>query len=470
MKVLLIHPYWIETYGKYKEAAKKAVFYPPLGLCYLASCLIKNKHDVKIIDAEAEGKRFRDIIKDVINYKPDLVGVTSTSPIYHTAKKVAEGIKKSLDVPILIGGSHACVLPIKTLEDCKCFDFLILGEGEKTIVELADAIENKKSLKKIKGLVYRENEKIIQNEPRHYEKNLDNIPFPARHLLKLDKYFWSVPKKGFVKTTSIMTTRGCPFQCIYCSQRNVFGRVVRSRSPENIVKEFEEVVNKHGIKHFAVLDDTVTLDRDRIIKICNLLIKKNLNITWEGMTRANRIDEELLRIMKKSGLVRLSFGIESGNQRILNVIKKGITLEDIKKAYEITKKCGIETRGSAMIGLPSETTKEVMDTLKFIRKLKGCDQIYLNITTPYPGTELYDMAIKGDKGIRLLSHDFSQYKRYGGPVIEVNNLTRKKLIWLQKLGFLMFYVTPRRMYYNFKRAGFKAGFKNVIAFIKSVFS
>lgn len=446
--------------------------YPPLGVCYLASCIMQNNPDdeVKIVDAEADGKNINMVVEEAAGYAPHLIGITSTTPIFHQAKKLAVELKKRINSLIIVGGSHPTVMPLETMQECPAFDFCIVGEGENTIVELIEAIRSGDSFSGIKGLVFRQNGQIIRNQARPLVKDLDSIPLPRRNLLKLDRYLWGVPNKGIVKFTTIMTFRGCPFKCIFCSARNVFGTTVRKRDALKVVDEIEDLLRTEGIDHFSFIDDTLTLDKVQVKKICEEIKRRGLKITFEGFTRANTVDEEILSIMKDAGLVRLSFGIESGNPEILRKMKKGITLEQIKRAYEITKSVGIETRGSAMIGFPYETKKTVMQTLRFIKSLDKCDQIYLNITTPYPGTELYDMALRGEGGVRLLTRDFSEYKRYGGPVMEVNDLTKEDLIWLQKKGFRMFYLTPKRIFYNIKRAGIKAGIKNAIAFVKSVYS
>ncbi|MDD5650608.1 MAG: radical SAM protein [Candidatus Nanoarchaeia archaeon] len=470
MKILLIHPHWMESYGRFKDAAKQAVFYPPLGLMYIGTLLEQKGNEVKLIDAEAEGKTIDEIINEVNTFNPDLIGITSTTPIYHKAKELAKKIKEIKNIPIVLGGAHACVMLEKVLEDCKYFDYVVYGEGEHTTLELLEYLKGKKKIETIKGLIYRKNEKIIKNPTREFLKDLDSLPLPDRSLIKTENYLWSVPKKGIVKIASIQASRGCPFNCIYCSQRNVFGKTIRFRKEKYVLAEIENLVKNYDVHHIVFLDDNLTLNKELMKELSDDLIKKNLNITWEGSTRANLVDEEILTIMKKAGLVRLSFGIESGNEDILKVIKKGVNLTEIKNAFRIAKKLGIETKGSVMIGLPTETKKEIMNTLHFIEKLDDCDQVYLNITTPYPGTELYDMAVKGENGLKLLSNDFSTYKRYGDPVMEVNGLKKKDLINLQRKGFLMFYLKPKRIYYNLKRAGPKAAVKNVKAFIKSIFS
>lgn len=265
-----------------------------------------------------------------------------------------------------------------------------------------------------------------------------------------------------------MTSRGCPFKCIFCSQGKTFGTKVRFRSAKSVIDEIEDIVNNYGIKHFAFIDDTLTLNNERVKQICNGILERSLDVTWEGWTRANTLNESLLRLMKKAGFVRISFGIESGNENILKIIKKGVNLKELENAYKLAKKVGLETRGSVMIGHPFETKETVKDTFRYIKKLKYCDQIFLNISTPYPGTELYEMAKSGKGGLKLLTEDFSKYIRYGSSVIEVNDLTKEDLIKSQRKGLLMFYLTPRRIFYNLKRAGLKAALNNSFAFIRSI--
>ena len=183
--------------------------------------------------------------------------------------------------------------------------------------------------------------------------------------------------------------------------------------------------------------------------MCKLIRDNNLKITFEGFTRANTVTYDLLKSMKKAGLVRLSFGIESGNQDILKKIKKGITLDEIKKGFYLAKKVGIETKGSAIIGLPYESKRTVRETINFCKSIKECDQLYLNICTPYPGTELMDMVLRGEGGTKLLDYDYSNYQRYGNPVLQVNDLGQKQLISFKKYGLRKFYLSPKRIFYNF---------------------
>jgi len=465
MKIILINPSWRFVYGQFKPAAKEGVNMPPLGLTYIAAYLRSNGYrDIKIIDVEAGGYN----IDDIVEYAPDVIGFTSVTPNFESTCRMAAEIKKRLDIPVVLGGIHVSVAPVSAMENEKAFDYGIMGEGEVTAKELMDAIKEGKSVENIKGIVHRKQGEIIVTPPRELIGNLDVLPFPARDLLNNSNYVFSVPGEGIRPLAMVGSSRGCPFNCIFCASKTIWGRGTRFRSAENVLSEIEEIVNKLRIKYIVFSDDTFTLDRKRVVEICNLIIEQKLEFKWQMMTRANLFDEELLRLMKKAGLVRLSIGIESGDPVILEKIKKGVTLQNIRDAYRIAAKVGVETRGSVMLGHPYETKKTAMATLRFIRNLKDCKQMYINISTPYPGTELYEMAIRGDGGLVMHTLDFSEFRRYGNAVVDVNDLTRKDLIHLQKLGFWMFYMTPARIFYNLFRSGIAAGLKNVIAFLKSL--
>lgn len=470
MKILFIHPPWAEVYGNYREASRIGNAYPPLGLCCLASVVEANGHSARIIDAEFEDKAISDLINDVRDYRPHLIGITAATSIAHIAEKLSQAIKEVFpDIPVLLGGPHCTALLEQCMRSMKSVDYGMYGEAERSIIPFLNYLQGNIGSHEVPGLLFRgENGAIFRNPPAPLETCLERLPFPDRSKLKLDKYRWSVPGKGIVKFTTIMTSRGCPFKCIFCSAATVFGRKVRKRPVPNVIDEIEHCVTDHGIRHFSFIDDTLTLDRERVEALCDGIIERCLDITWEGWTRADTVDYDLLSIMHTAGFTRISFGIETGNAHISKRIKKGVSLDAYGPAYTAAKKAGIETRGSIILGLPGETRKTAWETIRFACKLKGCDQLYINIATPYPGTELYDIAQRGDCGMHLLTDDFSEYRRYGNAVVEVNDLSSSQLVRLQRLGFLMFYLRPDRIYYNYKRAGFRAFVKNATAFAKSV--
>ncbi|MAG08658.1 hypothetical protein CMO89_04240 [Candidatus Woesearchaeota archaeon] len=466
MKVLLINPTWKSVYGNFVAAAEVAVLHPPLGLCYLASALEKHGHEVKIIDSEAidSMEELDNIIK---SWNPQLIGFTCTLPQINETIRLAQHIKNISNAVLAIGGPHITVLNRDPFIKSSIFDYGVIGEGEETFPELVNAIEQNKEIRDIRGIIYKNKAgEIVKTEPRSINNYLDKLPFPNRKLLDLDRYRMSVVGKGLVRISTIMSTRGCPFKCLYCPETALFPSF-RVRSKENVCDEIEECTAL-GIKHFYFVDLTMTANKKVVAELCNEIIRRNIRITWECHTRVDCVDKDILSLMKKAGLVRVSYGVETGDEEILKKINKEVSFQQIKDAFRISKGLGLETRASAIIGHPGETKKTVMKTLRFMRRLKNCDQLYLYINVPYPGTPLYEMAKKGENGLKLISEDYSKYIRYSTPVIEVNNLKRKDIINYQRLGFLIFYFTPRRIWYNLTRAGLKAGIRNSIAFFNSV--
>ena len=457
----------LQIYGNYKSAAKRGaeVVIPP-GLCYIASALEQAGHKTRLIDADAEGLSFDGIMQIIDEDSFDVVGVTATTPVYSNAKEIIESVKRyNKDILTVIGGAHVTVLPTPVMQDCNV-DIGIIGEGEETVVELLSTVERGQALKDVKGIIYRQGEEIITSESRPMIKDLDLLPFPARHLLK-GNYIWSVPGEGLIPVTTVLTQRGCPFSCVFCSAGIVSGRQVRYRSVTNVVDEIEHIITEFGIKYFFFADDTFTLDRERTIEMCAEIKKRNLKVSWDCTTRANVISSELLSEMKSAGMKRISFGIESGDQSILDAIRKGTTLEELERAYRWCHELGLETRGSVMIGNPFETRETIKQTSGFIRSLK-CYQVYINIAMPYPGSELYEMAKDGVGGLELLTDNWKEYQRYGNSVMKVNGLSVEDLISAQRKMYLQFYMRPGIIFYNLRRAGFKAAVINSWAFFRSV--
>lgn len=443
MKILLINPSFTGIYGNFSSAAKVGVLYPPLGLASLAANISDN-HECKILDLELNP----DLVGSLVDFKPDIVGVTFTTPLYLQALDLFKVIKEyDPNIWTIAGGPHTSALPESVISN-QFVDSAVVGEGE---IAFNKFLENP-----VKKKIYKE--PLITD--------LDSINPPARNLLENSKYVWSVPGKKIQPMATIMTSRGCPFECIFCSQKVIFGRGVRYRSPENVLREMESIIERYNIRHFSFLDDTLGLNREKTFQLCDMIIGGKLNITFEGYTRVNVVTYELLKKLKDAGLSRISFGVESGNQEILDAIKKGTTLEQIKNAYDVASDLGLETRLSVIFGLPGETKETIKKTISFMKKLK-CKQAYVNVGTPFPGTEFYEYAKSGVGGLKLLTSDWSQYRRWGNAVIDVNDLTAEDLVKWQRKALLDFYMRPSIIYYNLTRADFKSGITNVLGFAKS---
>lgn len=473
MRILLIVPPSLEVYGRFKAAARLAAQpQMPLGIAYIGAVLIRSGHEVTILDSDVEGLDVAGVLAKLAELKPNLVGITATTPTYFQALCLIEQMLQHSDVLTVLGGYHLTALPQETMAECPA-DFGIYGEGEETIVELAAALEagkqeqGKSLVANIQGLIWRDEGRNIHiNAPRPQIADLDSIPYPARHLLNYRKYLWSVPHKGWRPVTSLISQRGCPYHCVFCCVHTMFPRV-RYRKIPAVVDEIEYIVKELGIDHIMFQDDTLTLNRHKVLEMCELIQERGLKFTWEGYTRADTVTKDLLKEMKRAGLIRLSFGVESGVETILEAIKKGIHLKDLERVYEWASELGLETRCSFMIGHPFETMETIKETVRFVNSLR-CYQAYINIAMPYPGSELLEMAKQGVGGLRLLTTDWHEYRRYGNAVTEMNGLTREDLIRLQKWAYRSFYLRPHIIWYNLRRADLRSAVLNVLAFLNSV--
>ena len=350
-------------------------------------------------------------------------------------------------------------------------DFGVVGEGEETIVELLEALDQPQKFSSIQGLIFREAGDIRQNPLRPLIPDLNALPFPDRSGQPPDLYFRNVPQVGYQTTAAFMSSRGCPCHCTYCAIDQIPGwRRVRYRSAQNVVDEIEYLVRELHIKHISFNDDVLTMNRSRVYDICQEIHRRNLKFTWEGLSRADCVDLNLLKTMRAAGFVRISYGIESGNPDILKSTCKNETLEQISEAFHLTRQAGIIARGSLIIGLPFENRRTVEDSFRFVNNLEGIDQVIINILQPYPGTKVRELVQQGVGGSRMLVDDMSELRRFGNASVEVNDLTRNRLIMLQKIGLLRFYLRPRVIWRHLQFYHPKAFLMDGLAFLQSIFS
>lgn len=466
MKISLLYPKWTGGYGKFSHFADKASSWPPLNLAILASLAESQGHEVQIIDAQVEGLSQEDLVDQTSVFKPDVVGITSTTPFFHIAVQLASTLKSRLpDITTVIGGHHITVAKEKAFD--KAFDYAFIGEADLSWPLFLNCLENDSDVSTVKGILFRRNNDVCFTGPAEKINNIDKLPIPSRHLLKMDEYQMGT-LEGDKNFTTVMTTRGCPFKCTFCSTE-VYGNVLRKRSPESVVDEIKSVIKIYGTRHIIFLDDTLTIDKKHILDICDLILQNNLSITFEGSTRANLVDEELISRMKQAGLVRISFGLESVDENIRKLMKKEVPLDAYCTANRLTNRYGVETLNSCMIGLPGETVKTICDTLKFLRKSREIKQANLSIAVPYPGTELYEMARNGEQGLVLTTEDFSKYRRYNAAVMKVGDLTPEDLVQLQNDAFVSIYFAPWRWRPMFKKSGFKGLKLTFTRLLKSIY-
>jgi len=405
LKVLLINPPKMLLPGEHGRLS----IYPPLGLAYIAAA-IENKHEVKILDAVLEdwkrvengfhGMNFSDIAKFVEEKKPDVIGITGLSFVAESIHKTINAIKKKSKARIVVGGPYATNATFDLMKN-KNVDFAIIGEGEETISDLLEAIKNKKSIKKVKGIVYRDRDKIKFTKQREYIQNLDSINFPARHLLKMEEYFEIFKTghgaEGIGRCVSMITSRGCPFNCFFCTASKITGKKWRARSPENIIKEIDNLVSSYNITDIYFEDENISLNPERMKKIMSLIISRNykLNLHAEQGMRADTLSLEILKMMKNAGFNDIVVAPESGAQRVLNeVVGKNLDLKKVEQVARDAKKVGISVGCYFVIGMPGETKKEIIETIKFAKKLRriGVRYCTFNNAVPLKGTRMYEIA------------------------------------------------------------------------------
>lgn len=450
MKICLIYPRF-----KYKSGD------PPLGLTYIASHIRRMPNvDVSILDTTFNSS-FEYVKTFLTEQKPDIVGIYFDTIMFDDGLKIVK-IAKKLGIFVIAGGPHATVMPETLIDNV---DAVAIGEGEEIVKNL---IENFPNLRKVKGIFYKENGRIRKNLPQPRIDNIDNLEFPARDLLEMEKYInnWHFLDSVDVnlRGTNIIASRGCPFNCSFCQPtlRTLFGNIVRKRSPENVIKEINQIVNQYDLDGIFFHDDTFTINRDWIIKFCDLIKKEKLEILWGCNSRVNTIDKELMQIMYKAGLRELHIGIESGSQRILDEIyQKGIKLEDAKKVISMTKEVGINTLCFFMLGAPTETKEEIWKTINFASSLDA-NEVTFSITTPLPKTRLYDIV----KENYTISEDFSDFDYYSKRAFYDKNLDFYKLKKLQRIALLKFYTNPKRWRYTFKHVTSIKGIRKMMIKLK----
>jgi radical SAM superfamily enzyme YgiQ (UPF0313 family) len=413
MKILLVDP-------PFKRFTGFVNFYYPMGLGYLAAVLRNTFDELAILDVDAikkgddidfsdEYRRlefyknklndnaheiWKDIRKTLADYDPDLVGITTMTTKFGSVLKTARIVKKhNPELLVVVGGPHATLLPEQTLTS-ENIDIVVRGEGERTVVELTNALKERglriDALRDIKGISYRWNGKIVHNPSREFIKNLDEVPLPARDLLMYPRNYTSEDMGA------IMAFRGCPFHCSYCC--HPWGNLVRHRSAENVIREMKQVKSDYGTRQFEFKDDTFTVNKRWVLEFCERLISERLKVNWSCTTRADLLNEELVRMMKKAGCNVVKLGIETGSERILKETKKGITIDQVKRAAKLLNTYGMFWSGYFMMGLPTETEEDIRKTYEFMKALNP-HYAGLGVYNPFPKTDLFDQGVK----LRLLN-------------------------------------------------------------------
>ena len=416
---------------------------PPLGLAYIAAVLELNGYNVNIIDAESENLSSNDVMKR-LNFNIDVVGITGTVMVAHELLKIASLIRKKYPSTFLVvGGPFFNALPKETMKT-GVFNVGILGEAEFVFPKLVNAFEKGLEFKEVNSIVYINKGKLKFTGSPAVIKNIDMLPFPARHLLPNLKFYNPKALYKSLPSTTLISSRGCPNRCIFCDN-SIFRKQVRMHSPERVIKEIELLINKYGIRELVFIDDNLTLNHKRILKICKLIRDKNISISWRCLARVDTISKDLLKEMKKSGCWLVAYGIESGNQTILDYIQKGINLNQIKKAVKLTNEAGIESFAYFMLGFPIDTKQTIDDTIKFALSL-NLDYITFNKTAIYPGTKLYNILLKSSSFSKINWFEKSPKYVYYHP-----NISSKELEFKRKRAYLHFYLHPQYLFKKLRK-------------------
>lgn len=450
MKVLLINPPYFNS--KYKFIGLVA---PPLGIAYIAAVLEENNVNVEIIDAAALEMSWEDLEIEIEKSNPDMVAITALTPTISNALETAEIAKRTCpEATVVMGGYHPTFNYQEILEK-DYVDIVVIGEGEYTIRDLVKTLEEGGDLENVQGIAFDD----VVTPPRPLIMDLDELPFPARHLLPMD-YYKILNMK--LHTATIISGRGCPMQCSFCASAALHGKKLRMRSAKNVVDEMEHLINDHEAGMIAFMDDTFTLKPSRVEEICDEIIRRKLDVYWGCTARADTLSDELLQKLSESGCITLFLGVESADQQQLDRVNKQLTIEKIRRAFQLARKNDIRTVASVVLGMPGDTKDSIQRTISFVRELNPSYAIF-SLATPYPGTRFYQEAVQ-DNLIKV--KDWSKYTLLS-PVLETVDCSLDELKKMQKKAFRQFYLRP---VYLLRQAWMDGPilFKTVAAMIKEV--
>ncbi|WP_295608119.1 B12-binding domain-containing radical SAM protein [uncultured Methanobrevibacter sp.] len=434
MKITFLNP--PQPNSKYKFLGVVA---PSLGIGYIAAVLEQNNYDVDVLDSSALELSYDEIGEEMLKRNPDIVSISALTPTIGAALDAADKIKNvKPDTIVVLGGYHPTFEYENLLKEEESIDVIVRGEGEYTMLELVQKIESGGDLKDVQGLAFiddtSEDKTIIVTPDRPPIQDLDELPFPAFHLFPMEKY------KILNITTNvatIITTRGCPMQCSFCSSAALHGKHLRRRSYENVVDEIEMRLQEQNIDTIAFMDDTFTLDVKFVKNFCEEIKRRGLKFWWGCTSRVDTLSEELLEMMKDAGCITIFMGVESADQQMLDKMNKNITVRKTMNAFKLARKVGIRTIASCVIGMPEDTRESMKKTIDFVSSLKPNYALF-SLATPYPGTRFYKETF--EKNL-IKIRDWSKYTLIN-PILETIDCSKDDLRSIQKKAFIKFYIRP----------------------------
>ncbi len=481
MRVLLISPPFIS------ENDRPQLF-PSIGLGYIGAVCLRDGHETSVLDAALSGgpvrtgpgrywigKTYSEIESAVRAFKPDVVGIACVFSIrVPFVLEIARIVKKTdPGIRTVLGGIHPSLMPAEMLGH-QAVDFVVIGEGEESFARLLRELGGgRNNFKDIDGLAYRENGAVIVQAKTSYISDLDALPYPARHLFDLERYFknrkdrWGLSKP---RQLPMITSRSCPFRCSFCAVHAVHGSTWRPRSPESVVGEIERLIKDYGVTGISFEDDNIAFDKPRMLKICELIVRRNLKFSWNMPNGiwVDNLDEEVLSAMKKAGCVSVNLPVESGDEYILHkVIRKPLSLEKARRVAAICRKLGISANAYFVLGMPGESEETLANSLAFMKTL-DIDNIAAFVATPFPGTEMFRECV--EKGyLRKADYDDAMNRSetglFGTPLFETPSLTKKRLLaWVFRFYQESYLLQWKRDPVKFTLRDPKQGLKTAVLF------
>lgn len=426
MKVVLIHPPPRSDFDKHWARV------PVLGLAYIAGSLQREGHDAVLLDGKLDGLSIDAICARAVEARPDLIGITSMTVEYPIATEIARRIKATVATPIIVGGAHINAVGAAALSDCASLDFACVGEGEHLTLELVAALTAGGGFEGILGLAYRDRGIPRYTGARPYPPNYDELAFPAWQMFSLGD---QIP---------LLTHRGCPFRCNFCSHNSGFEP--RYRSVANVLAEIEDIVGRYRPAVIRFEDETFGLNLRRTKELLYGILARGLHrkVRFSAQTRVDRIDAEFVRLLRDACFDTLELGVESGCARILSATGKGITLDQVKTGVSLARAAGLTVWCKFIVGHPNETSDDIKETIDFIARLNP-DRLSVSIMTPFPGTPIHDMALRGEGGYRMVAHGWQDFDKYSAGALELETVTLGQLKFYQLWSYANLYLKNRRL-------------------------